>query len=76
MRLLAFSENASRERLLAYPNQEINFEKYQQIAFLRSEFWPIEYIIGKAEFCELEFIVNENVLIPREETEILVDLAL
>ena len=37
---------------------------------------PIEYLTGKVTFCGLEFSVNQSVLIPRVETEGLVELAL
>lgn len=42
----------------------------------RKEGWPIAYLSGKKEFWSLEFQVNRHVLIPRPETELLVEKAL
>lgn len=39
-------------------------------------FEPIQHVFSKAEFFELEFFVNNSVLVPRQETEELVDLIL
>lgn len=51
------------------------FAEMKKIAEKRSEGFPLQYIFGKWEFYGYEFFVGEGVLIPRPETELLVDLA-
>jgi release factor glutamine methyltransferase len=58
---------------------EINDEYFKEIKniFYRLSNWePLEYIINNAEFYSLNFYVNSKVLIPRDDTEILVDKVL
>ena len=48
-------------------------EKFSSMIKKRAQHRPLAYIIGKKEFMSLDFLVNENVMIPRPETEILVE---
>jgi len=59
-----------RDRILT-PQQ---IEKFNQFIQERIAGKPLQYIIGSTEFFGLEFKLNESVLIPRPETEILVEI--
>lgn len=55
------------------PLSEEETSKYREFISRRGKCEPLQYIIGNVEFYGLELIVNKSVLIPRPETEILVD---
>lgn len=55
---------------------EKNLEKWNSIVNELKQEKPIQYILGETEFYGLRFLVNENTLIPRQETEELVELVI
>lgn len=50
--------------------------KYREMLHKRAARIPLQQILGSREFMGLEFFVNEHVLIPRQDTETLVELVL
>jgi release factor glutamine methyltransferase len=77
--LLAAAMGSSEAGVLAHP--EKNLPQHVQAVFLdhaarRANGEPVAYILGHKEFYGLELAVNPAVLVPRPETELLVDLAL
>lgn len=77
--LLAFSLKVNRSYLIAFPEKEITLETYQQYLNMlerRANGEPFAYITGEREFYGLSFQVNQETLIPRDDTEIIVDQAL
>ena len=77
--LMAENLNISRAELMTYPGRLLtcieadNFLSKIERRVLRE---PVSHIIGVKEFWSLEFSVNEKVLTPRPETEILIDQCL
>ncbi len=77
--LLSECLNISREKLIINFKDKINRENYRNFLFKlnrRKKKEPIAYIIKKKEFWKNSFYVNKDVLIPRPETEFLVEEAL
>lgn len=77
--LLAEVCGFSQASLAASPEQNIPFEvenAFFELAKKRRDGVPVAYLLGRKEFYGLELSVNPSVLIPRPETELLVDLAL
>ncbi len=55
------------------PLDEEELEKFRGFIRRRIKFEPVQYIVGKTWFYGEEFFVDSNVLIPRQETELLVE---
>lgn len=74
--LLAHAINRPRHFVFTYPDYQIpieNMKVFQSSILRRAKREPVHYILNNREFWSLEFFVDCNVLIPRPETEHLID---
>lgn len=77
--LLAHALDTDRTGLLAWPDTRPSGEKrsrFENLLERRAAREPVAYIVGVKEFYSLDFIVDRSTLIPRPETEGVVDAAL
>jgi len=77
--LLSSSLKISRESLLLNLNKEIKINENKKFKLLlekRVKKVPVAYILGYKDFWKSKFLVNNSVLIPRPETELIVEEAL
>ena len=77
--LLSKAINKSREYLILNSNQDMNEKEYNFFAKMikqRSQGKPIAYLVGKKNFWKYEFNINEKVLIPRPDTEVIIEQVL
>ena len=74
--LLSYVLKEPREHLLAHPEKKLTKRQARKFNLLlrrRGRGEPIAYLRSRKEFYGLDFLVNKNVLIPRPETELLVE---
>jgi release factor glutamine methyltransferase len=77
--LLMHAAGCDRTALLTHPERELSAAQsaaYEAWLMERAAGKPAQYITGHQEFWGLEFLVNPSVLIPRPETELLVESAI
>lgn len=77
--LLAFVLSCDRVRILSHPEELLSDEqwsRFQKLVSRRLGGEPLQYLRGEQEFFGLPFEVTPDVLIPRPETEILVEKAI
>ena len=77
--LLAHVTNLARTTVLAYPERALapdDAERYAALVTRRVAREPVAYLTGHREFMGLDFLTDARALIPRPETELLVEAAL
>jgi len=77
--ILAYILDLRKEQLITHDNYVLSpkqLEDFEAAVEKRLNFMPVQYIIKKAEFMGLDFYVDSHVLIPRADTEMLVEAAM
>lgn len=77
--LLAFCLQKPRSYLYSWPEAilaESQWQQFQQLINLRLKPTPVAYLLGEKEFFSLQLFTTAETLVPRPETELLVDIAL
>ena len=77
--LLQYVTGINRMMYLMEPDKSVSNEDtlaYHEVIARRATHYPLQYITHTQEFMGLDFYVDERVLIPRQDTEVLVEMAL
>ena len=78
-KLLSLALKKSKEQLFSNPNYELNnieLKVLDKLIEQRNDGKPFAYLKGSQGFYDLNFIVSSATLIPRPETELLIDITL
>lgn len=62
------------ERMRQMP--EVQYQRYQELMKKRASHIPLQHLTGEQEFMGFPFLVNHHVLVPRQDTETLVEMVL
>jgi len=78
---LLMSKVLKKKREFLILNSKVNIKegdckKFEKLVYERAKGKPIAYIIGKKFFWKSEFEINKNILIPRPDTEIIIEQVL
>lgn len=74
--ILSYVLNVDKSHIYTYGNREVSTEeenKFRKLMEKRLTGYPLQYILGQWEFMGLDFYLEEGVLVPRQDTEILVE---
>ncbi len=74
--LLEFVCGTDRNTLLVHGEREVleeEYEKYRGLIERRASHVPLQHLTGEQNFMGLTFLVNKDVLVPRQDTEVLVE---
>tara|TARA_B100000941_G_C28472762_1_gene537383 strand:- start:252 stop:1094 length:843 start_codon:yes stop_codon:yes gene_type:complete len=74
--LMAKAIKENRSNVLLNPNRILSnqdYENFRELISNRLQFKPIAYLTGKKSFWKHEFEINDKVLIPRPDTEIIIE---
>src|SRR6516165_5939433 len=77
--LLGHTTRQDRTFLIAHGDVELSpgqLQKFQKLVIRRADGEPLQYLTGRQEFFKLDFEVTPDVLIPRPETELIVEAVL
>lgn len=77
--LLEFVCGTNRNTLLAHGDREVSAEeceRYRELIGKRAAHIPLQHLTGEQDFMGLTFLVNQEVLVPRQDTEVLVEEAM
>lgn len=74
--IASFVLDSPIEKIISQTDKKIKHSKYKKIIELskkRSQNWPLAYLTGIKSFYNLDFMVNKNTLIPRPESELIIE---